>query len=274
MPSVLYSSSRGLVEYSYEGKGPVILLLKGGHSSRRTDFSHSSLIFEGYTLLTISRPGYDQTEVSAGRSAEEFSDTVIEILDHLNIDKVSVIAISAAGPTGIALSVCHPDRVEKLIMEAALTTTWDDQLKRTAKRLFGRNEKMVWASLRLLLKLSPNYAIKQLIQWLSTDSADDFIAGLTPNDRRFISDIIMTSSSGKGFLLDLEHRVPDLREVKVPVLGMYAQKDKSVAYSNATFLQSNVPQCEIYDVPSNSHLIWIGTQAPQVWNKRLEFLNQ
>ncbi|WP_173917048.1 alpha/beta fold hydrolase [Halobacillus sp. Marseille-Q1614] len=274
MAAVLFDSSRGLVEYSYTGNGPVILLLKGGYSSRSTDLSHSSLIYEGYSLLTISRPGYDRTETSAGRSSEEFADTIVEILDHLNIDQVDVIAISAAGPTGIALSVRHSDRVRKLILEAALTSPLHFPLQQRKNWVSGNLDRFIWKSRRWLLRLSPNFAMKQVLKSLTTESAEDYMKSLTPNDRRFINEMIRTSQAGKGLLIDREHRVPELSQVKAPVLGMYAQKDKSISYSNALLLQSNVPECEIYDVPSNSHLIWIGKQAPHVWNKRLEFLNR
>ncbi|KHE72096.1 alpha/beta fold hydrolase, partial [Halobacillus sp. BBL2006] len=103
MTTMLLDTTKGIVEFTYKGVGPTVLLLKGGHSTRDTDLSHSSLIYEGFSLLTVSRPGYDYTEVSTGKTPEDFADTIVEILDHLAIDSVFVIAISAAGPTAIAL---------------------------------------------------------------------------------------------------------------------------------------------------------------------------
>ncbi|WP_101843380.1 alpha/beta fold hydrolase [Halobacillus sp. Marseille-P3879] len=274
MTSALFDTSKGLVEYSYIGKGPVLLLLKGGHCTRDTDLSHNSLVYEGYSLLTISRPGYDYTEVSTGRTPDEFASTIIEVLDHLRIEVVTVIAVSAAGPTGIALAVNYRDRVNKLIMEAALLTPFDQKTKAKAKLLFGRGEKAVWKGIRTLLKFSPNLAIKQIMNSLTTDPVDDYLSSLSANDRRFIYNMLATSQSGKGFLLDIHHNADLLHEVQVPVLGMYTKKDRSVDYSNAVLLRSAVPNCEIYDVESDSHLIWIGKNAASVWRKRLEFITQ
>ncbi|MFC7062677.1 alpha/beta fold hydrolase [Halobacillus seohaensis] len=273
MTATLYDSSNGLVEYSYQGEGPTLLLLKGGHSSRETDLSHSGLIYEGYSLLTVSRPGYDHTEVSTGRTPEEFAQTITEILDQLEIEDVTVIAISSAGPTAIALAVNHPYRINKLILEAALTTAWNPKTKRQARLFFGRGGKVIWKSIRLMLKVSPNLAVKQIMSSLTTDSVDDYVSKLSSNDRQFIYDLLLSSRSGKGFMLDINHKVLDMSQIKVPVLGMYTQKDKSVDYSNALSLQSNVPKCEIYEVKSDSHLIWIGENATNVWKKRLEFIN-
>nr|WP_256521751.1 alpha/beta fold hydrolase [Halobacillus sp. A5] len=263
-----------MVEYSFLGAGPVLLLLKGGHCTRNTDLSHNSLVYEGYSLLTISRPGYDYTEVSTGHTPEEFAHTIIEVLDHLKIDQVTVIAVSAAGPTGIALAAHHHHRVNKLIMEAALLTPFSKKTQTKARLLFGRGEKFVWKGLRTLLRISPNIAIKQIMSSLTTDSVEDYLNNLSSNDRRFIYDMLATSQSGKGFLLDIQQNAHNMDEIKVPVLGMYTQKDRSVDYSNAVLLQSTVPNCEIYDVKSDSHLIWIGKNASNVWRKRLDFITQ
>ncbi|UOR13245.1 alpha/beta hydrolase [Halobacillus amylolyticus] len=257
MAATLFDTAKGIVEYSYEGNGPTILLFKGGHCTRDTDLSHSSLTYEGYSLLTISRPGYDHTDISTGRSAEEFSQTVIKILDHLKIRKTSVIAVSSAGPTGIALAVHHPERVEKLIMESAVTVPWDIGSKRKAKVLFGPSEKFFWGSIKTLLRVVPDMVIKQMLEELTTENVDHFYDQLSPNDRRFIFDMLTTAQSGKGFSLDINHGVADMSKIQAPVLGMYSHKDNSVPYSQALLLKSTVPSCEIYDVKSDSHLIWI-----------------
>ncbi|MGI8317070.1 alpha/beta hydrolase [Halobacillus mangrovi] len=274
MTTMLLDTTKGIVEFTYKGVGPTVLLLKGGHSTRDTDLSHSSLIYEGFSLLTVSRPGYDYTDVSTGKTPEDFADTIVEILDHLAIESVSVIAISAAGPTALALATRHPDRVSKIIMEAAMTAPWEENMKQRAKLLFGPAERMVWGSLRKMLKLFPDLVMKQLLSEMTTENAEEYLESLSPNDRRFVYDMLATSQSGKGFSLDLDHSVSDISHVQAPILGMYSQKDKSVQYTNALLLKSLAPHCEIYEVNADSHLIWIGKGAREVWDKRLEFLHQ
>ncbi|TGB05332.1 alpha/beta fold hydrolase [Halobacillus salinus] len=274
MASTLLDTSKGIVEFSYKGIGPAILLLKGGHCTRETDLSHSSLIYEGYSLLTISRPGYDYTEAEAGRTPDEFADTIAEVLDHLNIKKVSVIAVSAAGPTGVSFVAHHPERVDKLILEAALVSPWDAKQIRKAKILFGQAERAVWGGIHTAMKLFPEFVMKQVLSEMTTENVDDFLNELTPNDRRFIYDMLMSSQSENGFGLDLTHTIGDMTQIKVPVLGMYSKKDKSVPYTNALLLKSKIPHAQIVEVDADSHLIWIGNDAKNVWNKRLNFLTQ
>ncbi|MBA2174605.1 alpha/beta hydrolase [Halobacillus locisalis] len=274
MTTTLLDTPKGIVEFSYKGIGPTVLLLKGGHSTRETDLSHSSLVYEGYSLLSISRPGYDYTEPSTGKTPEAFAETIVDVLDHLNIKTVNVIAISAGGPTAIALAANHPTRVDKLILEAALTSPWEKRKKQQAKLLFGPVEKAVWGGLHTMLKLFPDLVMKQLLSEMTTENVEDYLNELSPNDRRFIYDMLATSQSGKGFVLDLDHTVTDMTKIQAPVLGMYSQKDKSVLYTNALLLKSKIPHSEVFEVNADSHLIWIGKDAKQVWNKRLEFLSQ
>ncbi len=273
MAATLFDTAKGIVEFSYEGTGPTILLLKGGHCSRDTDLSHRSLIYEGFALLTISRPGYDSTEVSAGRTAAEFAETIVSVLDHLHIEKVAVIAVSSAGPTGIALAAYYPDRVEKLVMEAAVTAPWELGTKTRASLLFGPSEKATWGIIKFLLKVCPDMVMKNILASLTTEEVDDLYKRLSLNDRRFIYNMLADSQSGHGFSLDIKHDLADMSKIKAPILGMYARKDKSVPYSQAILLKSNTQNCEIYDAPSDSHLIWIGPKAPNVWAKRLDFLS-
>ncbi|MBM7551139.1 alpha/beta fold hydrolase [Thalassobacillus pellis] len=272
MRPVLLETRNGYVEYSYEGQGPPLLVLKGGHCSRYTDLSHGSLIHEGYSLLTVSRPGYDKTEVKTGKTPEAFADTLIEVLDHLHIKKLPVIAISAAGPTGIALASKYPERVDKLVMEAALVTPWDKNYKRKGRLLFGRGEAVTWKLLKLLLRIHPDYVMRMILTELTTEDPNALLQKLSRRDRRFLYEMLDTSRSGRGFSADMNHQVSDLSKITVPVLGLYAKKDRSVSYTNAVLLKSSVPQSDIYDVNADSHLIWIGDAAQEVWQKRLEFL--
>ena len=53
----LARTSLGPIEYQISGTGPVVLILKGGHSSRSTQLGHERLVGEGFTVLQPSRPG-------------------------------------------------------------------------------------------------------------------------------------------------------------------------------------------------------------------------
>ncbi len=137
---------------------------------------------------------------------------------------------------------------------------------------FGRAEKVTWAIMHLLLKLFPTAMIKVLLHDLTILDVDEVIRRMSPGDLDFIKRMIQTSQSGTGFMNDIEHRVDNLAAITRPVLVMYSPNDKTVSPKNAYRVASEVATCELYEAPSDTHLIWIGKSAKDVWQKRLSFL--
>jgi pimeloyl-ACP methyl ester carboxylesterase len=265
-------TTNGSIEYRLEGGGPTIVVLNGGHCSRDTRLSHERLIEHGFSVLTPSRPGYDSTPSSVGKSAQAAADALAALLDTLQISAVDVIGISAAGPTALAFVQRHPNRTRKLILESAVTTDWDEQTKKRSRIGFGRAEKVTWAFMHLMLKLFPKMMIKALLHDLTILDVDEVVKRMSQDDLAFIKHIIQSSQSGTGFMNDIEHRVDNLAAITRPVLAMYSPNDKTVSPKNARRVASEVASCELYEVPSDTHLIWIGKSANDVWQKRLSFL--
>ena len=272
MPQNIAKTAKGPIEYRLEGSGPTIMVLNGGHCSRDTRLSHERLIEHGFSVLTPSRPGYDSTPSYVGKSAQAAADALAALLDILQIAVVDVIGISAAGPTALAFAQHHPSRTRKLILESAMTIDWDEQTKKRSRIGFGRAEKVTWAFMHLMLKLFPKMMIKALLHDLTVLDVDEVIKRMTEDELTFIKRMLQTSRSGTGFMNDIEHRVDNLVAITRPVLAMYSPNDKTVSPKNARRVASEVASCELYEVPSDTHLIWIGKSANDVWQKRLSFL--
>lgn len=272
MTQKIAQTARGSIEYRLEGSGPTILVLNGGHCSRETRLSHEKLAEHGFSVLTPSRPGYDSTPSEVGKSAQEAADTLAALLDTLGIQAVDVIAISAAGPTGLAFAQQYPDRLRRLILESAITTDWDEKVKKRAYLGFGRAAKGTWLLLHGALKLFPTLIIKILLHDLTTLDVNTVLRRMTPNDLAFVKRMLQTSQASTGFINDIEHKVMNLATIKKPVLAMYSPNDATVLPKNAQRIANEIATSELYEVPSDTHLIWIGNSAQDVWQKRLAFL--
>jgi pimeloyl-ACP methyl ester carboxylesterase len=262
------------IEYRLEGHGPTAMVLNGGHCSRETRLSHERLAEHGFSVLTPSRPGYDSTPSEVGTTAQEAADALAALMDFLQIPIAHVIGISAAGPTALAFALRHPDRIRGLVLESAVTTPWpeDRTVARGARLLFGRAERITWGVIKLALRLAPMVTMRTMLRGMTTLDPGDVIRRMSPEDLRFVRRLIETSRSGTGFMNDLAHRVDDLSGVTAPVLAMYSPYDRSVPPKNAQRVASEVAACELYEVPADSHLIWIGNSAKDVWKKRLSFM--
>jgi len=265
-------TSKGSIEYRLEGSGPTIVVLNGGHCSRDTRLSHEKLTEHGFSVLTPSRPGYDSTPSEVGKSAQAAADALATLLDTLQISTVDVIGISAAGPTALAFVQQHPSRVRKLILESAVATDWDERIKRVSRIGFGGVAKVTWAVMHMMLKLFPTVLIKALLHDLTVLDANVVINRMSQDDLAFVKRMIHTSQASTGFLNDIEHKVDNLATITKPVLVMYSPNDKTVSPNNARRVASEIATCELYEVPSDTHMIWIGKSAKDVWKKRLSFL--
>lgn len=272
MPHTIADTAKGPIEYRLEGTGPTVVVLNGGHCSRDSRLSHERLAGCGFAVLTPSRPGYDATPARVGRTAQEAADAVAALLDTLGIARAAVIGISAAGPTALAFALRHPDRIDRLILESALTGAWDEAAKRRGRRMFGAARRLTWGATKLALRLAPGWTVRTMMRELTTLDAAEVLARMSPADVDFVRRMIATSRPSEGFLLDLEHRVDDLSAIRCPVLVMYSTTDKPVPPANAERVGREFAGAELVPVAADSHLIWIGRGAEAVREKRLAFL--
>jgi pimeloyl-ACP methyl ester carboxylesterase len=272
MAQRIAETAKGPIEYRFEGSGSTVVVLNGGHCSRETRLSHEKLTEYSFSVLTPSRPGYDSTPSEVGKSAQAAANALAALLDTLQISTVDLIGISAAGPTALAFVQQQPNRVRKLVLESAVTTDWDEQTIRGSRLVFGRAAKVTWAIMHIMLKLFPIVIIKALLHDLTVLDANMVIKRMSPDDLVFIKRMIQTLQASTGFLNDIEHKVDNLAAITKPVLVMYSPNDGTVSPRNARRIASEISTCELYEVPSDTHLIWIGNSAKDVWQKRLSFL--
>jgi pimeloyl-ACP methyl ester carboxylesterase len=272
MAQIIANTPMGPIEYRLEGHGPTIMVLNGGHCSRNSRLSHEKLADQGFRLLTPSRPGYDGTPARIGRSAQAAADALASLLDTLDLQAVDVIGISAAGPTALAFARQHPQRIRRLVLESAMVLEWNDRFRRLSWIPFGPAEKVTWAIMRLMLNVAPAAIIRLLLRDLTCLDVHEVYQALSPNELDFIERMIRTSRSGRGFLNDIEHRVDQLGSITCPTLIMYSPNDRTVSPRNSRYAAAELPQAELYEVPSPTHLIWIGAAEDLVWQKRLAFL--
>jgi pimeloyl-ACP methyl ester carboxylesterase len=272
MRYTIADTAKGPIEYRLEGSGPAVVVLNGGHCSRDTRLSHERLSGSGFSVLTPSRPGYDATPSRVGRTAQEAADAVAALLESLGLPRAAVIGISAGGPTALAFAMRHPDRIEKLVLESALTLPWDEPAKRRGRRLFGPARRLTWGATKLALRLFPGWTVRAMMRELTTLDVAEVLARMGPADVAFVRQMIAASRPSEGFLHDLEHRVGDLAAIRCPVLVMYSPHDGPVPPRNAERVGREVAGAELFAAAADSHLIWIGRGADAVWERRLAFL--
>jgi pimeloyl-ACP methyl ester carboxylesterase len=265
-------TGRGLIEYRRTGRGPAVLVLKGGHCSRDTQLGHERLAVHGFTVIEASRPGYDATPVSVGCTAQDAADALVELLDALDIASAHLVAISAAGHTGIELARRHPDRVDRISFESAVALPWPAGIRRGGRVLFGPLQAVVWTAMRGSLRLAPNLALRVQLSQLSSLNAAQVVRDMNDETRQQYLAVFRSLWSGRGFVCDLGHDSPSPAPIPQPTLVMFGAHDPSVPPEHAARLTGLAPDHQRAEIDAESHLIWFGRAAAEVWERRLAFL--
>jgi pimeloyl-ACP methyl ester carboxylesterase len=115
------TTSCGPVEYLDSGNGEVVLSLHGAMGGYDQSQILACTIGEAnYRYLSLSRPGYLGTPLTAGETPEEQADLYAEVIDLLGIRQVVVFAISGGGPSAIHFALRHPDKCRGLVLVSTL----------------------------------------------------------------------------------------------------------------------------------------------------------
>jgi pimeloyl-ACP methyl ester carboxylesterase len=262
----------GPIEYRLTGTGPVVMVLKGGHSSRDTQLGHERLAEHGFTVLEPSRPGYDRTPASVGRSAQAAADALAELLDVLGIDRAALIVISAAGHTGIELARRHPERIDRVSFESAVALPWSAATRRGGRLLFGPIQPVVWGAVRTGLRLAPSLTVRALLAPLTTLHPGQVVREMDPATRERYLAAYRSLWSGQGFVCAREHDSQTTLPLRQAALILSGAHDPSVPSTHADRLARLCPDHERMEVEAETHFIWFGRAADQVWKRRLAFL--
>jgi pimeloyl-ACP methyl ester carboxylesterase len=269
-------TSHGPIEYRIVGWGPAVLALNGGHTNGASPLGHERFFVEhGYQLIIPSRPGYGRTPSATGKTAEAFADALVGLLDLLQLERVIVLGISAAGPTALQFAGRCPERVSLLILQNAVTgARFPGQVARLgAYVIFNRwTERWTWAAFRAFARVSPQRALITMMDSLSSLEPAQVVATMSQEQQRAALTFLLTSRSGSGFLHDIHHHCGDLRRITAPTLIIASQYDGSVDLTHARYAADHIPDSELFVCPAESHLLWFSPCNTDVEEKMRAFL--
>lgn len=261
-------TERGLIEYRSVGQGPAVLVLNGGHTNCHSPLGHEAFFLQqGFQLIIPSRPGYGRTPSSTGKTAEAFADALVSLLDCLQLDRVIVVGISAAGPTALQLAGRHPQRVSKVLLQNAATDgRYASGMIRLGTYVFFNPllEGAIWAVFRGFARVAPQAALKILMGGLTCLPLDQVMAAMSPDQQQAALAFLLTSRSGAGFLHDIHHHCGDLGRVTGPVLLIASKYDGLVDASHAAYVQSHIPQTQFFLSEAESHLMWFSIHDHEI----------
>ncbi|MFL5684417.1 MAG: hypothetical protein ACJ77D_00005, partial [Chloroflexota bacterium] len=138
--------------------------------------------------------------------------------------------------------------------------------------LFGPLQGLLWGSTRASLRVAPSAALRLQLTQQTTLPAGAVVRGMDDETRDQHLAAFRSLRSGRGFVCDLSHDSPSEAPILQPTLILRGAHDRAVPPAHAARLAALAPDHELVEVDAESHFIWFGRAAGEVWDRRLEFL--
>lgn len=142
--------------YELHGQGPPMLLIAGLASDSQSWLPATAALSQHFRVITFDNRGVGRTvPMDVPVSVKMMAADCVELIKHLQFEKVHVLGHSLGGLVAMELAVSHPERVDKLILEA------------TVSMLSGRNRALFgdWIFL-LSSEMSDAYWFRNLFYWI------------------------------------------------------------------------------------------------------------
>jgi pimeloyl-ACP methyl ester carboxylesterase len=222
----------------------------------------ASLRQRGFAIVAPSRFGYLGSAFPDDASPVHQADTLIDLLDHLGLDRVPVLGGSAGALTAAEFALRHPDRCSRLglLVPAANLTNRDPvaftAIQRLAVGAVLGSDLAFWA----LSRLAPGQMMRTLLATdpalLDTVSGEERLRARTILDRIFPISRKIDGLRTDGFWAGTPSPTAYER-IEVPTLLLSCEDDLFGTAATARLLAERIPDAELSVYPTGGH-IWLG----------------
>jgi pimeloyl-ACP methyl ester carboxylesterase len=218
-------------------------------------------------LITPCRPGGFRSSPKAMTSLRDFSGDVMELLDHLKVDRFSIFAVSFGA--GSALAVAHDlqDRVDRIVLSAAAypeyhPPNWRDlDLFYQMSGVLGRKwPAMLRQMLPFLIRSIMQNVDRYFDRYISkTKSAHDVAALSNPFIRSRMAEMLgeRTAAGLSGMVeenvLNAQGWDFDVANISVPVEIYHGTLDNVAPLAGAALMVERLPFGILTELPEHGH---------------------
>lgn len=256
------TTDQGIVHYEVYGRGRPVILLHGWLGSWGLWQDTMAYLGAFYRTYALDFWGFGESGKKRDSYAiQDFVSLVDQFMERLGIVRAPLVGHSMGGTVSLSVAIQYPERVSKVVVIGS---------------------PIVGSSLALPLKLAGYRPIAVLLfTFMGLFRLGMRIASpLICRDPRFptMMDNDLSRTTLESFLLSIASlRRTDLRpmlsQVKVPVMGMYGDRDNIVHPLQWQPLQAGVAQTRIERFPKAGHFIMLD-DPPRFMQTLKSFLDQ
>ena len=256
--STVVSSPHGNIEFKLGGSGPPVLVVHGsGGGYDQGELIAQAVLGNRFHWIAPSRFGYLRSTFQAHATFDDQARAYADLLDHLGIDKVAVVALSHGGPSALLFAVLYPERVSSLTLLSCGVASSSDAAQEQANQkgdtltAIFKHDWLYWATSKLLRR--------QLMALMGANEA--VIEGFTKDQRELVDRVIdymnPVAPRSAGVAFDNKAAMPNQRiaAIRAPTLVVHAKDDMLQLYRNAEFATSTIPGARLVTFDKGGHLV-------------------
>jgi len=286
--SKIAETALGPVEYAVVGNGTPVVVVHGSPGGIDAAALMAGILPRGgFQAILCSRPGYLGTPLDGRTTIDQQADLLAALLDHLGVERAGVYSWSGGGPAGYALAVRHPERVTRIVANAAVSEVYRPAEQDVATRLMFNTRPGQWL-LRVLAAHQPEQYIRgaiageghlsdeQLKERVEQVVADpvkrDFVLALGPT-------AVPDAQRRAGYENDLEQfgaiTTLELEKITAPTLVIQGTADSDLPPEQSTFAAGTIPGAELVTLETGTHLaLYTHPDAAATQSRVVDFLSR
>lgn len=258
--SAFAMTRHGGVEYAVWGAGPPVLALHGAGGG----FDQGKLLAEAvggeqFQFISVSRFGYLRSALPESPTIEAQAETLSDLLDSLNIDRVNILAMSGGAPPALKFAEMFPERTGRIVLlSAAPFTPFSPVIEKRPLptwaygALLG-NDVVYWT----LTKIARN-ALRDAF-----DARAELRREMSESERVFVESLIdgflPASKRLKGLTNEIAAVDPkakyDLECVAAPALIFHAKDDRMNPVAISASIARYLPNSDYVEFETGGHLL-------------------
>ena len=228
---------------------PVLILLHGNGRNAQFWYQWVPYLSRDFRIVRPDMRGLGKSIFADGSavdlSVESLIEDLLEIISALGVDKVHFCGESMGGILGLVLAAQHPSLIKTLTLVSTPVFIEEEMKERYALGYTSRIEAMEklgirkWVSETTKITRLPADQNPGLYEWY----VDEFSKG-DPDLQVRMSGIVNQAN-----VTDI------LKDVKVPVLGLYPGEGQITSKSQERLLQNSLSDFSMRKLPTNYHMV-------------------
>ena len=252
IPTQVYASRHGDIEYRLVGEGPTVLIshgVTGGIDQGIALTTTFGMFRKGYRFLYISRFGYLKSSMPAHASARLQATAYRELLDHLGIEKVFIFGNSAGGTSAMWFAVDYPERAKGLILQSSAVPGAEIA---STPPLVMKYDFAYWLAVKTLPHTLLNIFVPK--GFPITQEEKDFYT------RNVFEASLPISQRSEGIAFDNQVSTPSVgdipfEQISAPTLILHALDDPAPPIEGAREVARRVPNSQLVELDGGHFLL-------------------